>query len=223
LANYTLALTPESVDLAFEVRGSEVRLRTDRRNKGRPRTGRLASLTLRNAQLVELFEREFWTLLRVTEDRFKDKEAIADWLDDTFERPGRVNVDWDTVILYDAADMHLADALSRTLEGTGRTVWRQSTDRRPGRRWHISLGYDLPRVSSAIVLFGGGDSNPMGDFRVTSLVDELATTGRPIVKVTMPVESSRADTFDRYGAVVVIEDPSMIERIVEVLPSKALR
>lgn len=78
--NYSLVLCPESIDLSFEVRGDEVRLRSDRRNKGQPRQGRVSSLLFRSAHLAEVFEREFWTLYRSTEPYFKDKGNVGRWL-----------------------------------------------------------------------------------------------------------------------------------------------
>lgn len=79
--NYSLCLTPEPIDLSFEIRGSEVRIRADRRNKGEPRAGRITSLALDNASLAEVMEEEFWSLRRLTEDRFKDKDSVVAWIE----------------------------------------------------------------------------------------------------------------------------------------------
>jgi hypothetical protein len=78
--NYTMCLCPESIDLSFDLRGRQLRIRTDRRNKGQPRQGRVSSLNFTNPALAEVFEREFWTLFRMTEPEFKDKAYIRQWL-----------------------------------------------------------------------------------------------------------------------------------------------
>jgi len=84
--NYTLCLCPESVNISFELRARELRIRSDRRNKGEPRQGRVTGLAFEAASLVEVFEREFWTLFRSTEPEFKAKDFVADWLVKTAAR-----------------------------------------------------------------------------------------------------------------------------------------
>jgi len=78
--NYTLCLTPEAVDICFEIRGPEVRLRTDRRNKAPQRVGRIANIVLHDEAVAESFQREFWLLYEVTEAEFKNKEHLRAWI-----------------------------------------------------------------------------------------------------------------------------------------------
>lgn len=78
--NYNLCLTPEAVDISYEIRGHEVRVRTDRRNKGQPRPGRISGVTLGEQQMADVFEREFWSIYRLSETEFKNKEYVASWL-----------------------------------------------------------------------------------------------------------------------------------------------
>lgn len=78
--NYNLCLTPEAVDISYEVRGREVRIRTDRRNKGQPRLGRISEVILSEQQTADVFEREFWSIYRLSEPEFKDKKYVASWL-----------------------------------------------------------------------------------------------------------------------------------------------
>lgn len=84
--NYTLCLTPEAVDLCFEVRGPDVQLRTDRRNKAPQRIGRIAGLHLCDDAIANSFQREFWLLYGVTEVDFKSKTFLASWLVEEAER-----------------------------------------------------------------------------------------------------------------------------------------
>lgn len=79
--NYNLCLTPEAVDISYEIRGREVRVRTDRRNKGQPRLGRISGVTLSERQMADAFEREFWSIYRLSEAEFKDKKYVASWLE----------------------------------------------------------------------------------------------------------------------------------------------
>jgi hypothetical protein len=78
--NYNLCLTPEAVDISYEIRGHEVRVRTDRRNKGQPRLGRISGVILSEQQLADVFEREFWSIYRLSETGFKNKKYVASWL-----------------------------------------------------------------------------------------------------------------------------------------------
>lgn len=78
--NYQVYFAPEPVDIAFEIRGSEVRIRTDRRNRGEPRAGRISSLKLNSSSLARSFEREFWRIAQATEPEFSVKENIIKWL-----------------------------------------------------------------------------------------------------------------------------------------------
>jgi hypothetical protein len=78
--NYLMCLCPESIDMSFELRGGRLRIRTDRRNKAQPRQGRVSSITFDRPAIAEIFEREFWTLFRLTEAEFKNKSHVMDWL-----------------------------------------------------------------------------------------------------------------------------------------------
>lgn len=81
--NYELCITPEAIDLPFEVRGDgEVRIRTDRRNKGRPREGRIGSVVLRSTEIVGSFEREFWNIYHQTPPEFRDRHRVIKWLEE---------------------------------------------------------------------------------------------------------------------------------------------
>jgi hypothetical protein len=78
--NYHLCLTPEAVDISYEIRGQAVRVRTDRRNKGQPRLGRISGVILSEQQMADVFEREFWSIYRLSETEFKNKKYVASWL-----------------------------------------------------------------------------------------------------------------------------------------------
>src|SRR4029077_2785176 len=84
--NYSICLTPEAVDLCYEIRKPEVRIRTDRRNKGQPRMGKITELALQDLRLAEMFEREFWSTFRSTESRFKDKTQVIKWCEERVKK-----------------------------------------------------------------------------------------------------------------------------------------
>lgn len=133
--NYSICLTPEAVDIAFEVQKPTVRIRTDRRNKAKPRAGRISRIEFNDVDICDTFEREFWHKYRSTENDFKDKEYIKNWLlaqleksknigVPDFENEFRVTVDNQTVILrnqevyYMEAVGNFSNIFCKSKEGT---------------------------------------------------------------------------------------------------------
>lgn len=80
MSNYQLCITDEAIDLAFEIRGDEIRIRTDRRNKGQPREGRISGILLRGEAISADFNREFWGIYNRIDPNFRSRDHIKEWL-----------------------------------------------------------------------------------------------------------------------------------------------
>ncbi|MFL6108007.1 MAG: hypothetical protein ACJ72L_13675 [Marmoricola sp.] len=78
--NFSMAMSPEAVDLPFHLQGDTVVLRGDRRNRSEPRPGRLSGMRLTDKKVADEFRHESWSLMQLTEAPFKSKEFIQPWL-----------------------------------------------------------------------------------------------------------------------------------------------
>lgn len=196
-SNYELCLAPEAVDLPFEVRGTEVRLRTDRRNKGEPRHGRIRHVILRDPRMVESFEREFWTLYRNTEPEFKDKEHVLAWILERSRRYVQARSEVrkrpaiDVFLCHNSEDKTEVKRIGRRLERVGISVWLDDWNAPPGRQWMWALEPELERIKSAAVFLGPSGVGPWQQFEAGELLNQLVRRGCPIIPVIL--RSATAD------------------------------
>jgi hypothetical protein len=190
--NYELCLTPEAVDLPFEIRGTEVRVRTDRRNKGEPRQGRIRNLTLREPAIVESFEREFWTLYRHTEAQFKDKGFIREWVGDRmarYKRGQRVRAttpeQYDVFLCHNSEDKPQVKRIARRLQKEGISVWLNEWHAPPGRPWIYALEEQLEDIATVAAFVGSSGIGPWQKFELAGYFMAFVERGCPIFPVIL--------------------------------------
>lgn len=190
--NYELCLTPEAVDLPFEIRGSEVRVRTDRRNKGEPRQGRIRNLALREPAIVESFEREFWTLYRHTEEQFKNKAFIGDWMRDRVARYKRAKRDrataaaqYDVFLCHNSEDKPQVRRIARRLQKEGISVWLDEWNAPPGLPWIYALEEQMENIATVAAFVGGNGMGPWQRFELSGYFMQFVERGCPIFPVIL--------------------------------------
>ena len=176
--NYELCLTPEAVDLPYEVRGSEVHVRSDRRNKGKSRAGKVDGLVLRDPGTVESFKREFWSTYELIEPQFKDKMFIVEWLRRRclLSLPPR---SYD-IAFYGEETPAEVPKLAEILEAAGAKCWLPDRDGVPGLPWFEALECTAT-FTMLVVLNGSERLMPWRDRRMQLLVERVAATGVRIV------------------------------------------
>jgi hypothetical protein len=198
--NYELCLTPEAVDLPFEIRGPEVRVRTDRRNKGEPRQGRIRNLALREPAIVESFEREFWTLYRHTEEQFKDKEFIREWVRERVARyrsarraRAATPEHYDVFLCHNSEDKPQVRRIARRLQKEGITVWLDEWNAPPGRPWIYALEEQMKNIATVAAFVGSSGIGPWQKFELAGYFMEFVERGSPIFPVILNTAPARPE------------------------------
>lgn len=190
--NYILCLSGEAVDLPFEIRGSEVRIRADRRNKGEPRSGKIDGIVLNDPRLAGIFEREFWSMYRSTEKRFKNKTSIAGWMDEKLSREEssvlslRENSRYDVFLCYNSSDRATIKEIGYALRDRGLNPWFDEWNLIPGRPWQRVLEAEIERIASAAVFIGEQGLGPWMHLEVDAFLRQFAKRGCPIIPVLLP-------------------------------------
>lgn len=198
--NYTLCLTPEAVDMSYEIRGSEVRVRTDRRNKGQPRLGRISGLVLNDSRMTETFEREFWTMFRLTESQFKEREYVNRWLQKrSHELYGRsisslISAEqFDVFLCHASADKPEVRKIATQLKDKGITVWFDEWNLVPGRPWQRVLEAQIRGIGSAAVFVGRNGVGPWTNMELDAFMHEFIRRGCPVIPVILPSAEGTPD------------------------------
>src|ERR1051325_4214318 len=165
--NYKLCLTPEAVDISYEIRGHEVRIRTDRRNKGQPRLGRISGVVLSEPQMAGLFEREFWSMYRLTESEFKDKRHIAAWLrmltkkyKGSAQIAKTASASFDVFLCHNSSDKPIVKQIGEQLIKHGIQTWLDEWNLIPGRPWQRALEEQINNIKSVAVFVGDSGLGP---------------------------------------------------------------
>jgi hypothetical protein len=191
--NYVLCLTPESIDIPFEIQGEEVRVRADRRNKGQPRQGRIANLAFREDAILGEFEREFWAIFGQAEPEFVDKKHIADWLRDHARRYEREEAerrsahgDFDVFLCHNSQDKPVIKRLAKRLEKEGLRPWFDEWHAPPGTDWFWEINKQIGAVRSAAVFIGQNGLGPWQKEEIGALLVQFAQRGAPVIPVLLP-------------------------------------
>jgi hypothetical protein len=186
--NYSLCLTPEAIDLSYELRGQNVRIRTDRRNKGEPRIGRISGVTIVDAGMAEIFAREFWSLFRATEPDFKSKDHVKEWLQGRVyayaSRQGHAEK-YDVYMSHTAACEPDVLLLAARLRDEGATVWLRAWNEDPGRPWRRTLEADIGRIA-AVGICCGFDGAPWHDIEEDTVLRQFAERGVAMIPIVLP-------------------------------------
>ncbi len=190
--NYKLCLTPEAVDISYEIRGSEVRIRTDRRNKGQPRLGRISGVILSEPRMADVFEREFWSMYRQTEPEFKDKKEIAAWLHllankykATEDARGSEPPTHDVFLCHNSIDKALVREIGKQLIRRGVRPWLDEWDVPPGRPWQRVLQEQIAKIQSVAVLVGQEGLGPWAEIEVEAFLREFTKRQCAVIPVIL--------------------------------------
>lgn len=188
---YSVCLTPEAVDIPFEIRGASLTIRTDRRNKGQPRQGRIQSLEFNDDKLSDVFEREFWTLYRATEPEFRNRQSIAKWLDSQVDRFGhsgvqRLQDEFDVFLCHNSADKDRVRRIHKQLKARGMRSWIDEENLIPGRPWQRALQAQLDSIRSAAVFVGPSGIGPWQDMELMAFLQMFVERDRPVIPVILP-------------------------------------
>jgi hypothetical protein len=191
--NYKLCLTPEAVDISYEIRGSEVRIRSDRRNKGQPRLGRISGLILSEPRMADIFEREFWSMYRQTEPEFKDKKEIAAWLSvlankykEIIETARTEPVEFDVFLCHNSADKAAVKQIGKQLVRRGIRPWLDEWNLPPGRLWQPVLEEQIQKIKSVAVFVGDDGLGPWAEVEVHAFLREFVKRRCPVIPVILP-------------------------------------
>jgi hypothetical protein len=189
--NYRLCLTSQAVDIPFEIRGDEVHIRTDRRNKGQPRPGRINSLIFREPTIRDAFEREFYASMRLTEPEFLDKEFITDWLQERLRRyriiqsQERTHEPFDVFLCHNSQDKPSVRQVARALQKEGLRPWFDEWNAPPGTQWIWELEKQIQSIKSAAVFIGANGLGPWQRQEVAGLLLRFAKRDCPIIPVIL--------------------------------------
>ncbi|MFL6314543.1 MAG: toll/interleukin-1 receptor domain-containing protein [Terriglobales bacterium] len=187
--NYSLCLTPEAIDLCYELRGTEIRIRTDRRNKGQPRTGRISELILTDHRLAEVFSREFWTVFRATETEFKQKAHILEWCEERIKqyRGGvatKASVDkFDVFLCHNSIDKPEVKKIAHLLQEKGVSVWLDEWNSIPGRPWVVSLQEVVSSISAVAIFVGEKGNGPWQNVEMYAMLQQFVERNIPLIPV----------------------------------------
>ncbi|MGB7923475.1 MAG: toll/interleukin-1 receptor domain-containing protein [Pyrinomonadaceae bacterium] len=191
--NYKLCLTPEAVDISYEIRGSEVRIRTDRRNKGQPRLGRISGIILSEPRMADVFEREFWSMYRQTEPEFKDKKEIAAWLtmlankyQEIIEVPRAKPREFDVFLCHNSIDKAAVKQIGKQLIRRGIRPWLDEWELPPGRPWQRVLEEQIEKIKSVAVFVGESGLGPWAEIEVDAFLREFVKRHCPAIPVILP-------------------------------------
>ncbi|GAA0909851.1 hypothetical protein Vau01_011640 [Virgisporangium aurantiacum] len=194
--NYTLCLSPEAINICFEVRGDEVRIRSDRRNRGVPRAGRISTVTIREPDTASIFEREFWSLFRQTEREFKDKGAVIAWIENRVRifaanRNARFEQRYDVALLFPEDDRDQARGFALELQRQGLRVWLDEWSVAPGRYWQLSLEGSAPEIGCVAICIGNAGQASAGSVAdVEAALSQLVRHDAISLTVVMPGASA---------------------------------
>jgi nucleotide-binding universal stress UspA family protein len=190
--NYVLCLTPEAIDIPFEIRGDEVRIRTDRRNKGQPRQGRIANIVLRDPSIRDAFEREFWSAFSQTEYEFIDHASILKWLRERATRYSRAEggrraatEDFDVFLCHNSEDKPKIERLARRLERLGIRPWFDKWHAPPGTDWFWEINRQMSNVRCAAVFIGRDGLGPWQREEIGGLLVEFVRRKSPVIPVVL--------------------------------------
>jgi hypothetical protein len=190
--NYTLCLTPQAVDIPFELRGTEVHIRGDRRNRGPARPGRVTSLVIREAAIRNAFEREFYAALRLTEPPFLDKNVIAAWLKERVRRYRQIDKErratttaFDVFLCHNSEDKRSIRQIARALQSRGVQPWFDEWHAPPGTRWIWELERQLNSVRSAAIFIGESGLGPWQRQEMEGLLVRLNREETPLIPVIL--------------------------------------
>lgn len=190
--NYQICLTAEAVDLSYEIRGTEVRIRTDRRNKGQPRLGRISGVAFNAPHMVDVFEREFWSMYRLTEPEFKDKKYISKWLEglvakykgavEKFQASPPV---FDVFLCHNSADKPAVKHIGEQLIANGIRPWLDEWNLIPGRPWQRALEEQIAKIKSVAVFVGDSGLGPWTSMELEAFLREFVQRGCPVIPIIL--------------------------------------
>jgi len=190
--NYRLCLTSQAVDIPFEIRGPEIHIRTDRRNKGQPRPGRINSLVFREQPILDAFEREFYASMRLTEPEFIDKEFIQDWLDERVRRYSIIESQrteaadsFDVFLCHNSQDKRSVRQVARALQKQGLRPWFDEWNAPPGTQWIWELEKQIKSVKCAAVFIGSNGLGPWQRQEIAGLLHRFANLKCPLIPVIL--------------------------------------
>jgi hypothetical protein len=190
--NYTLCLTPEAVNLCFEIRGGEeVRIRSDRRNKSLPRPGRISSIVMREPDTAHDFEREFWSLFRLTEREFKEKGHVLDWINTRAARyapqpKARQGFSYHVFLCYNSRNNEEVRQVAIRLRERGVNPWFDEWCLVPGRPWQRALESEIGSIGAAAIFVGRDGLEPWIDIELEALLRQFVERGLPVIPVLLP-------------------------------------
>src|SRR4029077_1165780 len=197
--NYSICLTPEAVDLCYEIRKPEVRIRTDRRNKGQPRMGKITELALQDLRLAEMFEREFWSTFRSTESRFKDKTQVIKWCEERVKKYSGPSTaksrkeGFDVFLCHNSADKEEVKTIGQRLKEKGLSVWLDEWNLTPGRPWVLSLQEVFSQIKAVAVFVGRNGMGPWQSLETYALLQRFAEKKIPIIPVLLDTAAAPDD------------------------------
>lgn len=186
--NYELRFCTEAVDIPFEILRSEVHVRTDRRNKGQPRQGRVTSIVLTGKNVVDSFEREFWTLHRSGAQHLLDKRDIASWLKQTARGySGRASTrvpqreEYDVFLCYNSDDWEAVVRVARRLEKVGIRPWLDRWDAPPGVPAVMALESVIGDIDVAAVFVGESGVGPWQRMEIYAWLTKFVERGARVI------------------------------------------
>ncbi|MGE0635789.1 MAG: toll/interleukin-1 receptor domain-containing protein [Bacteroidia bacterium] len=187
--NYTLCLTPEAVDVAYEIQKPIVKIRTDRRNKAKPRVGRISRIEFSDPILCETFEREFWNKFRLTESSFKDKSYIKKWLLELLEKSKNKEIIkeefHDVFLSYSSRDKKEVIEVANKLKQNGIKPWIDNWDMQPGIPWIKTLESQIEKIGACAVFIGATGFGPWEDIEQMSFIMQFVKRGCPIIPIIL--------------------------------------
>jgi hypothetical protein len=196
--NYELCLTPRTVNIAFEVRGEQLQIRTDRRNKGEPRLGQVNHLVIAEPGVAESFQQEFWSLYRATEPEFRSKAHIKEWLGTRVsgyrgpESATPADADtFDVFLCHNSSDKRQVMAVGERLLDQGVRVWLDQWNLRPGLPWVRALEQEVGTAKAAAVFVGENGVGPWMQMEIEALLREFVRRGCPVIPVVLPTAQTR--------------------------------
>ncbi len=224
--NYTLCLTPEAVDIAFEIQRPSIRIRTDRRNRARPRMGRINRIEFVDENICDTFEKEFWNKFRLTESDFKEKTFIKNWLLENIAKcehnelsKKETSNSYDVFISYNSKDRIKIIDIYEELKRKGIKPWLDIYDTRPGIPWIKTLEAQIDNIKSCAVFFGNNGIGPWEDMEQMSFISQFVKRGASVIPIVLkgikPEEIAFPPILSMFNMVDMnIANPNPISRIV---------
>jgi len=190
--NYSVCITSEAIDLSYEIRDAEVRIRTDRRNKGQPRSGRISGLVFNDSAMTEVFEREFWNMYRLASPDFKNKGYIAEWVTERvlrYKGPHETMLTdehFDVFLCHNSRDKGIVKEIAKQLQAKGIRPWLDEWNLVPGRPWQRALEAQIPQIGSAAAFVGADGIGPWQHMELDAFLREFVNRGCPVIPVILP-------------------------------------